>query len=203
MLYWESIISDPRWDCDGRYCSWNCTGLVPTRTQPHAQLTDIWSPKGQWHYDMETFSALLDLHEESPPFSGSSPHKWPIMQSFDFFFVVSLKKLLKKKQLSWQWFATSWCSCDITAMRNLAKWGIRLFVMYNWLIVMKQKKKHNAGWISFLVMAIYCGIVQYDHVIYLIVKWFCITKTSFVTMDFTEIHGDKRYLYGTERQLYN
>ena len=40
-------------------------------------------------------------------------HKGTVMRSFGDFFVVRLNMLLNK-QLSFQWFETSWCSCDIT-----------------------------------------------------------------------------------------
>ena len=41
-----------------------------------------------------------------------SPHKGPVMRSFDVFFVVCLYKLLNK-QSNYGWFVVPWYSCDI------------------------------------------------------------------------------------------
>ena len=49
-----------------------------------------------------------------------SPHKGPVTQRFDVFFVVSFNNLLNK-QWDWQWFQMPWCSCDITVMDKISR----------------------------------------------------------------------------------
>ena len=55
-----------------------------------------------WHSVMETLLALA-LCEGSPPVIGGSPHKGPVMQSFDVALVLGLNKLLDKQSSCW------WC----------------------------------------------------------------------------------------------
>ena len=45
----------------------------------------------------ETFSALLELSEVSPPFRVDSPHKAPVMLGFDIPFGVTLNNLLDQQ----------------------------------------------------------------------------------------------------------
>ena len=75
------------------------------------------SNKSCWRYGMEALSTLLGhLWGEST----SHPHKGSVMWSFDISrFKIALKivqhKLLNK-QLSFQWHAMSWRSCNINVM---------------------------------------------------------------------------------------
>ena len=46
---------------------------------------------------MGTLSALLALYEENPPVTMDSPHKVPVMRSFDVSFVVGINKLFNKQ----------------------------------------------------------------------------------------------------------
>ena len=46
-----------------------------------------------------------------------SPHKGPVIYSFDVFFAVNLNRLLGK-QSSCQWVEMPWCSCDVTVMTH-------------------------------------------------------------------------------------
>ena len=58
----------------------------------------------------ENNSVLLTLST-----TVDSPHKGPVIRSFNHFFVVSLNKLLDK-ELSCRWCETAWCSCDVIVM---------------------------------------------------------------------------------------
>ena len=46
-----------------------------------------------------------------------SPHKRPVMRSFDDFFILCLNKFLNKQLRCW-WFKTPWRSCDVTVMSD-------------------------------------------------------------------------------------
>ena len=50
-----------------------------------------------------------------------SPHKGPIMWNFQYFFVVSLSKLLNR-QWSCRWSEVSWYSCYVIIMHNNIYW---------------------------------------------------------------------------------
>ena len=61
---------------------------------------------------MEMLPALLALCEGNP--SMYSTHKEPVMQSFDAFFDISLKKLLQqtvKLLVMWDAMMPIWCHC--------------------------------------------------------------------------------------------
>ena len=70
-----------------------------------------------WHHNLKKFSTLLALYTGNPAVTSGfprtnvchSPHKWPVMWSFDF----SIKKLLNK-QSSCQWLVMPWHWCGIT-----------------------------------------------------------------------------------------
>ena len=53
------------------------------------QASNGWLPPIVLCHDMEKLSALLALCEGNPP-GIQFPYKWPVMWSFDMFFVVSL-----------------------------------------------------------------------------------------------------------------
>ena len=59
-----------------------------------------------WHHDMEPFSALLGTCEEIHRPPVDSPHKEPVMRTFDILYYVRLNKYLDKQSISW-WFETS------------------------------------------------------------------------------------------------
>ena len=57
---------------------------------------------------METLSELLAICEGNPPVTGSlwdSPHKGPLMQGFNVFFVASLKNIEQTLMLRNIWDA--------------------------------------------------------------------------------------------------
>ena len=56
-----------------------------------------------WCHGMEMLSVLLALCEGNPSVTGGNPHKGPVMQILDIFFVVSPNKLLNKQWIC-QWF---------------------------------------------------------------------------------------------------
>ena len=72
-----------------------------------------------WRYQMETFSALLDLCEGNSPVNGEFPSQRPVTRtvtrSFDVFFHVCLNKRLNKQSWGW-WFETPsrslWRHCN-------------------------------------------------------------------------------------------
>ena len=61
--------------------------------------------------------------EGNPPITKreSILYKGPVIRSVVDSFVVSLNKLLNR-QLSRQWFETSWCSCEVTAIIRCLPW---------------------------------------------------------------------------------
>ena len=59
--------------------------------------TLIVTPNAWWHHQMETFSALLALHEGNPPVTGVYPSQSPVAQSFDLFFDLHMNKRLSKQ----------------------------------------------------------------------------------------------------------
>ena len=69
-------------------------------------------PSTWWRHDIETLSPLLTLCEGMLRSPVDSPHKGPVVQSFGFFLVFILGKLLKKAVLPIIWH--TWCSCDVT-----------------------------------------------------------------------------------------
>ena len=62
-----------------------------------------------WRHQMEAVSALLALCAENPPVTGGFPAQRASNVGLDFFFDVSLIKWLNK-QMSRQWFETTWCT---------------------------------------------------------------------------------------------
>ena len=68
-----------------------------------------------WCHDMELRSALLALCWRNPPVTGVFPSKGALMQSVDFFPVVSLGMLLNQRS-NRRLFVTPWRSCDVTTM---------------------------------------------------------------------------------------
>ena len=66
------------------------------------------------HDDARTWTHITTLCEGNPPVSGTFPSQGPLMQSFDIFFDVSLRKQMAKS--SCQWFETPCHSCDVTEM---------------------------------------------------------------------------------------
>ena len=79
----------------------------------HKQTADILKGSPSWgHDDMGTLLALLVPCEGYPLATMESPHKGPLMVSFDALLTANLNKQLNSSQ----WFQMPWCSCDITVM---------------------------------------------------------------------------------------
>ena len=74
---------------------------------------DKWNLKLN-HDDARTWTHITTLCEGNPPVSGTFPSQGPLMQSFDIFLDVSLRKQMAKS--SCQWFETPCHSCDVTEM---------------------------------------------------------------------------------------
>ena len=70
--------------------------------------------KPWWRHDMETFSVLLSSCERMVT-GGFPSQNTSNVWSFDVFFIVNLKKLLKK-QSSCCWFWMPWCSYEVTVI---------------------------------------------------------------------------------------
>ena len=49
------------------------------------------------HDHMETLYALQSISEENPRSPANFPHKEPVIQTFNIFFIVNLNKLLNKQ----------------------------------------------------------------------------------------------------------
>ena len=68
-----------------------------------------------WRYQMETFSALLDICAGNSPVPGEFPAQRPVTRSFDVFFDLRLNNRLSKQSWDW-WFETpswsSWRHCN-------------------------------------------------------------------------------------------
>ena len=58
-----------------------------------------------WRHQMETFSALLVLCVGNSPVTGEFPTQRPVMQRFEVFFDLRLRKWLRKQSRRW-WFKT-------------------------------------------------------------------------------------------------
>ena len=58
--------------------------------KPSSWLSRWFIPHVWWCHGMETFSGLLALYERNHQSPVDSPHKCPVMWTFDVFFVVSL-----------------------------------------------------------------------------------------------------------------
>ena len=71
-------------------------GWKPQVSNNKAQIT--W-----WRYQIETFSTLLAIYEETPLVSGGFPSQRPVMLNFHIFFDLSLNQRLRK-QLRCRWF---------------------------------------------------------------------------------------------------
>ena len=85
------------------HCIHHCNGEGIERAQ--IRVNSLKTP--------QTFHITGPLWGESTAYPVDSPHKGPVMWSFDVFYVVSLGKLLNK-QSNCLWFETTCCSCDIT-----------------------------------------------------------------------------------------
>ena len=64
-----------------------------------------WHMIASWHYQMETFSALVVLCEGNPPvasgFTGGFPSQMPVTRSFDVFDLCLNKHLNKQSRRRW------------------------------------------------------------------------------------------------------
>ena len=69
-----------------------------------------------WHDDMETLSASLALCNGNTPSTVDSPHKWPVMLSFNTFF-LNLNKLLNKLSKR-RWIDTPWRKRDVSVLNR-------------------------------------------------------------------------------------
>ena len=67
--------------------------------------------KYEWLYDVKTLSALLALCEGKSPFTGGSPHKGAVRQSYDLFFSINVNKPLNRVELLviWDTMTLIWC----------------------------------------------------------------------------------------------
>ena len=61
---------------------------------------------------------LVDSPHKNRRSLTGSPHKGPILGSFNISVVVSMNKLFNN-QLNWRWFETLWCSCDVYVFLEL------------------------------------------------------------------------------------
>ena len=61
-----------------------------------------------WHYQMETFSALLAICVGNSLVNSEFPTQRPMTWSFDVFFDLRLNKRLSKQSWGW-WFEMPWC----------------------------------------------------------------------------------------------
>ena len=68
-----------------------------------------------WHYQMETFSALLAIRAWNSPFPGEFPAQRPVTRRFGVFFDLHPNKRLSKQWWGW-WFETP--SCPLWRHRN-------------------------------------------------------------------------------------
>ena len=80
----------------------------------------LWLGSGQfyilhntWCHQMETFSGLLAFYGGNSPVTGEFPAQRLVMQSFDVFFDLHLKKQLSKQSWGW-WYGmpllSLWCN---------------------------------------------------------------------------------------------
>ena len=88
-----------------------------TANQPPDQGNGCWV-YWWWHYQMETFSALLAICAGNSPVPGEFPAQRPVTRSFDVFFDLRLNKQLSKHSLGW-WFETLshalWRQCHVVS----------------------------------------------------------------------------------------
>ena len=113
----------------GIHCHQSCISLVHCEGNPLSPKLHLTGPlwgestvtKAASHWSFvrgihchQSFVSLV-LCEGNPLSPVDSPHKGPMIWSFDAFFVVSLNKMLNKFS-SCQWFEIWWCSCDNSAM---------------------------------------------------------------------------------------
>ena len=73
----------------------------------------------RWCHGMERLGALLTLCEGNPHMD--SPHKVPVMQSFDVFFVASLNKVWNKSWCRCHWYEMLflWCHCSVYCWKTM------------------------------------------------------------------------------------
>ena len=62
----------------------------------------------RWCHSMEKLSALMALCEENTPVNHDSSYKWPVVWSFDVFFIASLNILFENQTVYWlvKWYAS-------------------------------------------------------------------------------------------------
>ena len=80
-----------------------------------------------WCHQMETFSALLAICAGNSPVTGEFPAQRPVMQSFDVFFDLCLKKRLSKQWQGW-WFEDLRCHC--------AHYGVTVMTTQCWTVAL-------------------------------------------------------------------
>ena len=68
----------------------------------------------RWCHSMEKLSALMALCEENTPVNHDSSYKWPVVWSFDVFFIVSLNILFESQTVYW-----------------LVKWNASMLIWYH------------------------------------------------------------------------
>ena len=89
-------------------------GWVQTWNQPcYILMPD--HMMASWHGNPFCISGPLWWESQS---LVDSPHKWPVVMSFDVISVVGHLHKLLNKQLSCQWFETPWWQCDVTVMKT-------------------------------------------------------------------------------------
>ena len=102
------------WPLHGLICWCGCWNLSSRKmATPHAtegQARYTW-----WHYQMETFFALLALCAGNSPVICEFPSQRPVTRSFDVLFDLRLNKRLSRQSWGW-WFETpsrsSWRHCN-------------------------------------------------------------------------------------------
>ena len=121
LLLWDSHILDVK--CGGMLQFWGSEFIKILNTTVFHWTNSMIAIILWWHHQIETFSALLVIC------AGNSPHKWPVMRSFDVFFDLRLSKLLRKQWWDW-WVETS--SCPLWRHCNADTWIAGLIVLLWW-----------------------------------------------------------------------
>ena len=87
---------------------------------------DIW---WQWNHSSWRYNAFRKSDPLLGKYSTDSPHKTPVIRSFEASFVVSM---VKRSSYSYRWIdARPWCSCDGTVMYGAQRQDQRVPMIEN------------------------------------------------------------------------
>ena len=110
--------------------------------------------------DMKTYSALLALCEVIHWLPLDSPHKGPVMWSFDVFFVVNCKSCWAKSWVAriWDTMMLMWCDQWITnthysdmIMSAMASQITSLMIVHSTVYSGADQRKHqSSAWLDFV-----------------------------------------------------